>query len=130
MWRDLIPQEGDPVRQRMALALARGLWRATRHREEPDPRCDTLLGLAYLRMDDAKRALWVNERIGPRNEKRAPALWAVDLAVAALGHAALGDSEAARRDLDTLDRLLEQDPGLVTARVLSLQAEAHERLGK
>jgi len=114
----------------MALALARGLWRSTRHREEPDARSDTLLGLAYLRTDDAKRALEVSEMIAQRNEKRAPALWAVDLAVSALAHVIRGESEEARSALGALDHLLELEPSLATKRVRTLQAEARERFGQ
>ncbi|MFV1958769.1 MAG: WD40 repeat domain-containing protein, partial [Planctomycetota bacterium] len=129
MWRDLTPREGDAARQQTALALASGLWRATRRREEPDPRSDTLLGLACLRTGDPERALRVFSRIGPRNEGRAPGLYAVDLAVASMSHAALGDPEQASLLLGKLERLLEERPGLATERVRAFLAEAREAIG-
>ena len=130
MWRDLLPREGEVERQQIALALALGLWRATRHREEPDPRCDTLLGLAYHRTGDPEDVLKVFERIGPRNERRAPELYAVDLALASMSHVSLGDAEQARTLLEQLERLLEGRPELATERVLQLLAEAREALGR
>ena len=124
MERDLASSDGDGESQRVALALARGLWRSTHHREEPDARCDTLLALALNRCGQPDAALRVFERIAPRSELRAPELFAIDLAVAALSHKALDQPEQAAALLERLDTLLAVHPALRTARVEAFVAEA------
>ena len=124
MWRDLSSPETDPDRRRIARGLARGLWRSTRHREEQDARCDTLMGLAWYRCGEPGHAVRVFELIGHMNEERAPALFAVDLAVLALSHVALDDAGAARAALARLDAHMEEHPEVDTPRVRTFQAEA------
>lgn len=127
LWRDLTPPEGDPARQRVARALAWGLWRATHHQERPDPRCDTLLLLACLRCGDHEVTLQYFDMVAPLNRKRAPEMYAIDLAIASLTHRALEQVDEAQARLGQLEALLEAEPGLRTPRVRRFHAEAAER---
>ncbi len=127
LWRALTPSNGDPHQVAIALSLARGLWRATRHRAEQDARCETLLLVAYHRAGKPEHARWAFEQIGERNRLRAPQLHAVDLAFASMSSADLDDMAQARAHLRALESLLEKHPELRTKRVLQFLNEARAK---
>ena len=127
LFEGLVPTGRNAERLGVDRALAEGLWRASRHQNRPDPRSDTLLGLAYLRTDAPMNALAVFARIAARNEKRAPHLYAIDLAVATLAHRALEQGEEAQTHLKRLETLLAEQPSLRDKRVEALLAEIRGR---
>ncbi len=124
LWRDLEPPAGDPDRQRIALTIAEGLWRVSRHQNRPDARSDTLLALALLRAGQPSNALQIYDRIAARHEKRAPEMFAIDLCVAAIAHRAMERPEDTEAVLEKIKTLLAANPEVRTPRVLQMHAEA------
>ena len=92
-----------------------------------DPRCGTLLALAYLRCGQPRLALAEVAAFAAQHQAGAASLYAIDLCVAALAHRALEETLAAAESIAKLDTLLASRPSLLTPRVRALREEAEAK---
>jgi len=126
LWSDLSPKSGSEPRQRVALAIAAGLARASGHRNEQDNRSYTVAGLASYRSARYDAALYYLERSLALNGETPGPLLAADLALLTTTYAALGRAKESAAMLARLRALIDGHPEVGDAASLRFLAEAEE----
>ena len=106
------------------------MTRAAGHRNRPDTRRNTLWAALTFRSGDYDLALERLRTSMMLNEDRFPELFAVDLALLALSHAALGHDRDGKEALARLEAHLDDHPKARTPRVEAFLAEAREAVRK